>query len=503
MAVTGLAVGGLSLGGTATAATSNDLDAYADDFATVVDVVEAGADNTGTDSVVDVIKRYRDDDTLLQFPPGRYYLDEQIRFTGFDGFGLVGDDATLVPANYHDWDKPRNRMFRLGVSYSPGRRLVFDGFDVDYTGPDTGVRVIEAAVSDGLTVRDITINGRHDSGMWGPARLCVTDADGSGVVERFKAPDGAAWISSTPNDDLWRGPTGILANENRGTLRFEDCVLGGFPDNGLYAAGSSGPVLVEGGLYENSNGSSIRIGGTGSSVSGATIRITETPPHFQNQWALRLEDSDDINVFDTDLSVSVPSSGSNALSVQNTCGDVWIQGVDISVDSTEPNSAVVVSPEVGFFTLFRTSIEHNVPGGYAVLLKGGAAEEGANLEYVTITGSAGDSGAASAIRNLRDDTRFSNVTIDQPFGDDRYGLVSLADDCKIYECDFRSNHYPALDAGTGTWVEASYMDSYGGRAAYALHRDSADIYLKQNRLVDGYDDYGCEGLRIAGNDLSG
>ncbi|MFB6150297.1 MAG: right-handed parallel beta-helix repeat-containing protein [Haloarculaceae archaeon] len=502
MLAAGVAGGALSASGRASAATFSDrLDEYYDEFGTVIDVVEAGADNTGSESVTGLIRKYRDDDTLLVFPPGRYYMDEQVRFTGFEKFGLVGNGATLVPANYDDFQGPRYRLFRLGVDYRPGNRLVFEGFDIDQTAPDTGIRVIDAVVEDGLEVRDIKINGRHDSGTWGPARFVVSDPAGSGIVERFEAPDGGAWESETPNaGNIWRGPTGILANENKGTLTFKDCVLGGFPDNGLYAAGSTGKILVRGGDYANSNTASLRIGGTGSVVEGATVRIDENIPEFRSQGGLRLENSDDIRVLNTKISVTHAKAGCYPVNVKNTCGKVWMQDVDVLVESPDPVTAIYVRPKVGYFTLYKSSVTLNTPGGYAVWLEAGEGS-GANLEYVTINGSAGDTGASSAIRNERDNSRFSNVTIDQPEGAKRYAFVNVADDAMLYQCEFRSNNYPVLDAGRDTWTEECVLHSYTSKAAYALHDDSSGVYLKHNTLYGGYDDFGCDGLRTLGNTI--
>ncbi|MCO8256681.1 hypothetical protein NKF26_22945 [Haladaptatus sp. AB618] len=183
---------------------------YADDYDTVVNLVEdGGADPNNGDSITPVLREYADDDTLLYLPSGRYYMDEQFRHTGFDNFGIVGeDDTTIVPANYFDFnDRDWNyRLFRLGISYNPGRDLRVENLNIDQTADDTGIRVIEAAVDDGLLVRDIDIKGKHDSGTWGPGRFVITDSDGTGVVERFHAPDGGAWEKNTPGDRLWRGP---------------------------------------------------------------------------------------------------------------------------------------------------------------------------------------------------------------------------------------------------------------------------------------------------------
>jgi len=128
---------GIGLTSTATAS-ADRYGHYYDDYATVVDVTEAGADDTGSESITPVLEKLRDDNTLLVFPEGEYFMDEQFRFTGFDNFGVVGENATLVPADFHEFNGPRYRLFRLGVSSRPGGRVRFEGFDVDQRAPTRG-----------------------------------------------------------------------------------------------------------------------------------------------------------------------------------------------------------------------------------------------------------------------------------------------------------------------------------------------------------------------------
>jgi len=153
-------------------------------------------------------------------------------------------------------------------------------------------------VDDGLHVEDVDVVGRHDSGTFGPGRFNVLDVGGEGVVRRFTARDGAQWESETPNaGNVWRGPTGILANMTAGTLRFEDCELGGFPDNGLYASGGSGQIVVDGGDYRNSNAPNIRVGGAKAVVRSATVTVDETPAvGFDDQRGIRLQNAADAEI---------------------------------------------------------------------------------------------------------------------------------------------------------------------------------------------------------------
>ena len=138
----GIAASAALMGSASASSSKSD---YEDQYGTVIDMTEVGADDDGNDSITPVLREHADDDTLLYFPSGEYYMDEQFRFTGFENFGIVGDEATIVPANYYDFDDNGGsyRLFRLGVEYDPGTDLRFEGFTIDQTADDTGIRVIE------------------------------------------------------------------------------------------------------------------------------------------------------------------------------------------------------------------------------------------------------------------------------------------------------------------------------------------------------------------------
>lgn len=499
------AVGGgmLSLSGRARAATTSDrLTEYFEEFGTVIDVVEAGADNTGNESVVDLIRKYRDDDTLLVFPPGEYYMDEQVRFTGFEKFGLVGNDAKLVPAKYQYFDGPQYRLFRLGVYYNPGNRLVFDGFDIDQTAQDTGIRVLDAVVEDGLEVRDIAVDGEHDSGTWGPGRFAITEPSGSGLVERFTVPDGGAWEHETPNaDNIWRGPTGLLANSNAGTLTFRDCVVGAFPDNGLYASGGSGTVIVDGGQYENSNAACIRIGGDGSIVRGATVVVDQNRTRDESHRGIRIERGQNIRIEDVAIRNTAPLPNSFAISVMDTCESVWIENADIMMSGKEVVHGVVTSPSCGEVVVVNSRIEMDLPGGFGVKINASDNPDKVLLEYVDVVGSAGDESGRAGIRCDRDNCRFGAVTVDQPGGTKRRAVVNTGDEVTFFKGEYRASEYPIIDLGNGTHVEEVYAESYDDREAICLYDQSSNVYLKHNTLRGGIEDYGCDGLEVLGNEF--
>ncbi len=479
---------------------SADHSDYKDEYGTVIDVTDVGADNDGDESITPVLEEHADDDTLLYFPPGRYYMDEQFRFTGFDNFGIVGHDAELVPANYHDFkDNNGNyRLFRLGVEYDPGTNLRVEGFTVDQTTDDTGIRVIEAAISDGLEVRDIDITGKHDSGTWGPGRFVITDPDGEGLVERFHAPDGAAWTGNTPSDSLWRGPTGILCNDyNEGTMTFRDCILGSFPDNGLYAANGSGSVQIEGGRFQNSTGANVRLGGNDSYIQDATIVVDKGNAHGISQRGLRMEKGSLIVARNVDFQTNVDESPA-----------IWIaQGVEycyvvdstITVRTDGPTAAISIRGSAGQTRIKRTEIKHDTGGNAAIKIKDG--DQPVYVEDVDISGESPTEGTRSAIHNNRDGCEFRSVNVNYEGGWGRRALSNYANNVLIYEGNYVAEDHPIEDGGTGTWIEGISARSRRGDAGLLLKDNAEDIYVKKSNIENGIDDRSSDGYDGWGNDF--
>ena len=502
--IAGAAVAGAAFSGAASASGTDAVpQRLRDKFGDVVNVADHGADRSGQASVNDVLDDLRGDDRLLYFPPGTYYMDRVFRYTGFDNFGLYGNDATLLPADYHDNADDQHKLFRLGTHYAPGRQVHVENFTVDMTAPDTGVRAFEVAADEDMVVRDVTVEGRHDSGMWGPGRFVLRDPDATGLVERFTATSGGAYSAETPSAGrLWRGPTGILCNSlNLGTMTFRDCELGGFPDNGLYTSGSQGPIRVEGGVYENSNGNSVRVGSPDNVISGVTIRVTETSEYAQHHRGIRLEGAGHTRIEDTSVTIDVPVSGSTGIVVMADCdGPTEIRDSRIEQRSDVFNNAVDVSPGSGDLQIARSTIVQDTPGGSALLLGGdGRDDEWAELIYLTVKGSPGDKWNRAALYNERSNVEFRAVTVDQDGGPKRRALVNYGDDCILYKCDFSVNDYPVIDKASGTWASYNTFESHYGSEGYFLTDDSSGVYLKRNKIYNGIRDDGSDGLTLLGN----
>ncbi|MFC7045297.1 right-handed parallel beta-helix repeat-containing protein [Halobacteriaceae archaeon GCM10025711] len=370
-----------------------------DDYDTVVNVKEVGGDPTGSEPINPVLEEHgRGDDTLLYFPPGRYLMDRQFRFSGFTNYGIYGEDATIVPAPYHKFEGPEYRLFKLGTDYAPGDGLLFQGLTIDQQADATGVRTVQAQVSTRLRVRDIHIVGEHDTGTFGPGLFDVLDPDGWGVVERFRAPDGGAFTNNTPGS-IDTGPTGIIVSPaHDGKLWFRDCELGGFPDNGLYDSIGAGRVIVEGGVYRNSNSASIRIGGDDSAIIGARVIVDENRPEDQNQRGIRLDHGDNLLVKDVNVELVRPNG--HAITLKGTGPVGGVDSVRI-VDSTvqidnQPSHGIVVYDGAGPTDIVNTQVTINSAGNAILVSEGTRSSSGRVFcQNVTITGTASGTGAGT------------------------------------------------------------------------------------------------------------
>lgn len=478
---------------------SADHSGYQDQYDEVIDVTEVGADNSGNESVTPVLEEHAADDTLLYFPEGRYYMDSQFRHTGFTNFGMVGHDAELVPANYSNFDGGGDgnyRLFRLGVDDDPGTDLRVEGFTVDQTNDNTGIRVVEAEVTDGLLIRDIEVAGFHDSGTFGPLRAVITTEDGSGLVERFKAPDGGAWEGNAPGDSLWRGPTGILCNEaNKGTMTFRDCVLGSFPDNGLYASDGSGSVRIEGGRFQNSIGASVRLGGNDSYIENATVLVDKQDTHGQGQRGIRLEKGSGLVV--RNVNVQTKAGESPGVWITNDADDVTVVGSTVVARTDEPTAAISVRGSAGQTRIKETTVSHRTGGGPAIKIKEGDGV--VSLEDVTVTGNAPTAGTRSAIQNYRNDGEFRNLKVDHGGGEGRRALTNTGNNVVIAEGDYVSEENALVESGTGTLIQGVSALARSGNAALRITSDAEDVSVEDSHLGNGIDDNSSDGYDGSGN----
>jgi len=490
------AAAGLSGLFSTTAGASTWYDSYAANYDTVVDVTEAGADDTGGESITHVLERNAGDDTLLVFPPGTYKMNSQFRFTGFSNFGMVGNDATIVPGSIENVEgnvvtegefSGAARLFRLGVVYAPGEKLHVEGFDFDFTAESSGLRAIEAYVSDDMVVKDIDILGEHDTGTFGPGMFSVTDPNGIATVEGFRALDGGEFSENTVGD-IHVGPTGMLVPpSHEGKLWFRDCELGSFPDNGLYGSSPNGRVVVKGGTYRNSNVSNIRLMGSLSYVMDAHVIIDEVLDGH-TQTGVRLDRGEHLWMYNT--TIDAPTPNGPVVRVKDDAVSARIQDSTINVGD-RPSDAIVISDDAGVVDVLDTNITFD-GAGHAIEVHGhnDDSDDPVTLRRVRVTGDANGRHGRNAIRVMRKGVTLDHVVVHQPGPNYRRALEIHGDDTTIDAGAYRSTHHPIVNVADGTSIDDVVAESYDSYEALKLLDGYSDVTVTDSVLYNGVENRG-------------
>ncbi|WP_435075037.1 hypothetical protein [Halorubrum sp. HHNYT27] len=476
-------LGALSFTGTATAE---------DDW---INVVERGADPTGQESINPVLDEIPfDDGTTLYFPEGEYLMDDTVRHVGFRGFDLRGDNATIVPAADYDgqW------LFKLGTFDQPGEDLHVEGFDFDFTADDTGLRVLQAQVSDDLLVEDLAVRGEHDSGNKGPFLFDVTDPSGIGTIANVRIPDGGEFSANTPGD-INVGPSGIIVtSQHDGKLWVRDCEVGPWPDNGLYCSTDGGRVVVDGGVFKNSNIASIRLSGDYSSIHDATVVVDDRRDRDTNQRGIRLDGGKYNWIENTDIHLTDPTG--HAISVLNEVEWARIQNSRVVVDGDTPAKAISVSPNAGKIDIIGTEIEFNSPG-QALHVRGPSSAD-ADPVYIlksSVTGSGDGSNGRHAVRIERGNGTFDRFDVEQTGDDYRRGIKVTGDGSTFLWGDLETTHIPLVNDADGTRFRGITARSLGDYEGMKILNESSGVELVECALYNGVLEYGNVDVDYDGN----
>ncbi|RRJ30561.1 right-handed parallel beta-helix repeat-containing protein [Halocatena pleomorpha] len=451
----------------------------------VINVVEAGADNTGGKSISSVIQKLAGDDTLLKFPEGRYYVDELVRLTGFENFGMIGNNATLVPAPADEY-KSEARMFKLGVRYNPGRNLEVKNFTVDYSAPNTGLRAFDMSVSDGLIAENITFEGVHDGGTWGPMHVDIVGSDGYGIVRNVEIPEGGVFTKNTSQDAMptveW-GPTAFLLSPyHSGHIELVDCVIGAFPDNGVYDSNSPGQVVVKGGRFQNCKSGNIRITGDNSGVYGAHIVIDQNRPLDDGQHGIRLDGGSNITI--SDCLIEMPQPNGHAIFAREPVESAVIKNTEIVTEDNDARDSVdslAIRKGAGEILVEGCSITHNHPGQALQISEGDIP---VIVKDLTLKGEAtGESGGRNAIYCERDGCEFHDLDVDLPAGDHRRALGIFSDNVLVKGGEYASSGRPLTIEGSDVSVREITAGAYNGDVAVKVVEGAAELI--NNTLYQG------------------
>lgn len=382
---------------------------YAEEFGTVVDAVEAGADPTGEEPINEFLAEHAASDTLLTFESGTYRLAPGV-FSGLSTFGIlgVGDERPTI--------QPTSNRCHPGdahLSFEAVEDFLVEDVDFDFQQDGTGGSIHLFADGDGA-VRNVRLTGDC------PEQIATLRVD-------VRAPEAEAVVENLVATDERRDTqlTGVyVGRSHAGTIRFENCRIRGFSDNGLYASapggegGANGSVEVVGGTFADNNIANVRLGSTGSVARGVTIDVTSPPT----------------------LDGGVNARG---IRLRNRGGHV-VEDCEISLDAGSGNSfgAIVFHPDAGGAEVRNTTIDVNADSilGINALPPSGTDVDGPRFENVSITGSAAEGYAANLVG--RDGAVFRNCTIRQN-GHDRGGIrLWDATGCEIVDSEIRTTGVP-------------------------------------------------------------
>lgn len=431
----------------------------------VVNVVEAGADNTGGESIRGVMDEIMASNTKFVFPEGTYRVDGKMRFTGVEDVILEGQNATIAPVSADEYET-ESRMFKFGVHYNPVKNIQVKGFTVDYTPSNTGARAFDVTVTDGMLIEDVTFEGVHDAGTWGPLHVDVTDSDGYGLLKNVKIPEGGIYTENTEQDAMpsvkW-GPTAILLSPyHEGRVDIRGAEVGPFPDNGLYDSESPGRVVVAGGEYRNSGSASVRISGRDSGIYNSKVVVNQNRKLDEGQTAVRLDNGDTV-VAGTEILMDKPNG--RGIAVRPEVESVTIKDTSIVTNESDTNDiiqSVVFREGSGGGTIEGGSIEQNEDGPAIEIREGG---DPVTVKGTEITGnSSGENGANEVVYCDRAGCKFLNMIIDMPAGSERSALGVFANDVIVKGGEYAASGKPINVNANDVSVSGVTAGSYGSRA---------------------------------------
>ena len=393
----GVATAGLSVAsGAAGAATER----HGIRFDRVVNAVDdLGLDPNGQEPIDDGLASVaREGDTLVQFPPGEYLVDDKVDVG--DDFGIestTGDreDVVFTPV--------RGKLTRLfGTDGDPS------GFYVGQVTLDrrdeyrSSLELVRGGFTDAVQVHDVLVEG------WAPESgnkiltFNVYDPDGSALVDGV-TDRGPAQFGAYPDGT---SITIFNGRATEGDITYRNLEIHNASESGIYAGKAKGTIRVEDSYFENCAHSAVRVTGNDSVVRNTTVVMDASDLHPDAE----VTDPEGVDF----------NRGIWAQSADVEKGGPLVEGCDIVVeDSGGGVGAIVNNSDTGGFEIRNTRVECNDSTGYfdPIRIVGESTSDAgtpyeALIDGVSITGEAS---AKPAIRvDDRDGTVVRNCCIQMP-----------------------------------------------------------------------------------------
>ena len=383
----------------------------------VVNVVEQGLDNSGETPVSEELNALLTDNTVLVFPEGEYLLDKSVNDGSVDNLALIGEPGTKPTLRVHESfyqgsEYPRRLLFAFGFGDGTDG-LVIRNFEVNMEGAGVGAGGFSVITTGkGAYLKEIDFVGENDSPN-GNVALAVTDPDATMSIHDVRMPDGASRVFDVPS---LIDSSGIIATRaTTGDVHLGNCVVGGFPNNGVYASkvgfdGNPGRVIVRGGEFYNSDRDQLRVGSQ-SEIHHAHCYSDTIKPGFNNLRGIWVRHADGVLIKNTTVEQLTSDSGAG-IRISGTSGGMTIKNTRIQLDS----------PDFGVWVL-----EPQPPtgGGFARPPNSGTK---IRCKNVSINGSA--AGKEAVRIEGRDGSHFKNMCIELT-GGDRDGMVFSDTDATV------------------------------------------------------------------------
>lgn len=360
----------------------------------IVDLVEAGADPTGEEPIDSVVRGSYTGSELFYLPAGTYTLKAPLQITDAERFGFVGQQgATLRTAEEFGWSQ---MAIRAGERTAPLEEIYFKNLDIDLTATQNAhVGGIEAHFARQMDIENVRVSS--NVGKWAAGLLTTATNERAFGRVNMDLSAGSDWVEGV--DHFRDQPIGILVeDQHAGRLTFEDCIVGSFPNNGIYASQGSGRVDIVGGRYFDSNVSNIRVG-SNASVRGATVTVDNSQNNYQNTVGIRVIGSE---------------------------GNVVVDNVHVTTTNTSGHAVLLMND--GPVTLTNSRIDRTGhAGGHALHISGSEQEVGKTvIDNVTIDDETDASVTEYSMYVARADTVIRDSTINDD-GEGTSGVIIMPD----------------------------------------------------------------------------
>lgn len=242
-----------------------------------MDVVDNGLANDGSEDTGAFIDSNQADNRVLVFPPGTYSFDTGVTIELVENFGLLAPTGGVTFTE--GTIGTSSNMIQFGTSTNPAKNMLLKGIDTD----TTAASFLELKTEGRTLIENVEFTAEKTaSDAIFHVDIRVLNENGYAVFRNVRMPEGG-----TVQGDVTDEAGGFYVfSDHAGDVFFENCMVGGFPNNGIYASApsgsSNGRTHVRGGTFKNSNVANIRIGGDGSSIRDTTIIFDTLKTDFTN-----------------------------------------------------------------------------------------------------------------------------------------------------------------------------------------------------------------------------